>query len=138
MDSFIERVGLTKHTAISIFFIAAILVIFCESAMGQTPKMNTEVLGNDSTRGVAQKILGTKDSDIAFYRGHPLHFKTPWQNYSSRPFNRSFVYKHNKSKGKEFFLEMNRKMDSAWKKFDQRCRERNRLETHAEDWNIFH
>lgn len=68
------------------------------------------------------------DFNVAFYRNHPLLLKRPLRVDSTKSsFKQRFPSNQSKLKEINFLMEMNRKLDSAWRKFDQRYRARNKF-----------
>jgi hypothetical protein len=131
MELFFEPVSLDCGTdtgnfkwrflQLAIILVASIL--FCKSANGQSPELKRDGDTTVTLRDVGSQPI--KTNYFTFYPNPPFIFQKP-SRVDSMEFviNRRFSVNQNKIDANKFILEMNHKLDSAWKEFDQRCRGR--------------
>jgi hypothetical protein len=137
MELFFEReVGDVQHESAKIpnqYILAitalSVFLILCKNADGQSLEVNEEQLKTDTVRRVDLKIRSLKDFNVAsLHRSHNLLLKNLLRQASEQSVlgkqSSSIQYK---IKNDRSLIDMNRKLDSAWRKFDQRCRARDKL-----------
>lgn len=132
MNSSFEEVGLVgyshsslgRHTRhlVMIASLAAVF-IFRTNVNGQSSEWIQETPKTDSVRQALRSQV-SKNGDLAFYESHSFLQK-------SRIFSQTGSIdtpsgSEQRKEEDQSLIQMNHKLDSAWKKFDQRCREHDR------------
>lgn len=111
---------------------ALVFLIPCKNADGQSLEQKKGQSNTDTVKRVDLTIQSLDDFRIALLHRNDPPLSGRSQKDSEKPHAgmRPFFSQY-KTKNDQFFLDMNRKLDSAWQKFDQRCRARDKLSTRS-------
>lgn len=140
MEQFFERgVGGARQNSIEIpnWYLLAIipmsvLLILCKTADGQALEQSEGQLNTGTVKRADLKIRLLNDFRVAsINRSHLFLSRSPLGEDLEKPgVAKKFYFRQYNEKNDKFLIEMNRKLDSAWRKFDERCRARDKLSRH--------
>jgi len=138
MEQFFEGIGSARQKSnyISNSYMRTIISIsvfsfFCKNVNAQSlsPERYRKHLDSDTVQQVDLKAKSRNDFSVASIQGsQPILLTNSLRGGSEKcRVGKRSNSRQNKIRNDQFLIEMNRKLDSAWRKFDQGCRARDNL-----------